>query len=119
MSDNTSGVSTKIVELYIRTLKYSTGQTEQIGRPILDHYCTAIETRRIGGFIPEADGKALEVAEQVCKEKRVELRVYDLGRPRDRLRSLLKGVSKTPIFVVGNQKLGPVMTKESILSLII
>ena len=118
MSDSTSGASSQTVELYIRTLKYSTGQTGQIGRPILDPYCTARETRRIEGFIPEADSKALEVAEQVCKEKRIELRVYDLGRPRDRLRSLLKGVAKTPIFVVGNQKLGPVITKESLLSLI-
>jgi len=102
------------VEVYIRNEEVVVGQT-MIGRPILDHWCTAKDTLKTEKVMPEADRHALEIVREIAKKKGVKVEVFDISSFKGKLKAKFAGVKETPTIVVGNKKIEGVSDKEQIL----
>jgi hypothetical protein len=93
------------VQLYIRRVRFSSEQIQQIGHPVPGHYCTVKDVRGTTEYISESDWATLELVEEVCTAKKVPLQVHNTGSFIGLVNSRLRGVSATPTIVVGHQKI--------------
>jgi len=72
-------------------------QPTQIGRPIMDHYCTAHDTFKTEKMISEDSKRVLAEANEKAKEIKAEIAIYDLATFKGQLIAKLKGV-KSPTW---------------------
>jgi hypothetical protein len=105
------------VEVYIKREEVVVGQTV-IGRPIMDHWCTAKDTLKTEKVIPEDDRIALEIVREVAKERNVRVEVIDISSFRGMLKAKSVGVNKTPTIVIGKNKIEGVPERGQILKLL-
>ncbi|MEM2292068.1 MAG: hypothetical protein QXX41_02225 [Nitrososphaerota archaeon] len=109
------------IEVFVKTEEVVVGQTV-IGRPVADgaqvHWCTVKDTLKTEKFMPEADRAALEIANEVAREKGVKVEVIDVSTFMCRLKAKRAGVTKTPAIVMGGNKIDENLEKERILKLL-
>jgi len=72
-------------------------QSTQIGRPIMDHYCTAHDTFKTEKVLTEDSKAVLEEAERRAKELNIEIVIYDMSTLKGQLVARLRGV-KSPAW---------------------
>ena len=72
-------------------------QSTQLGRPILDHYCTAHDTFKTEKILTEDSKRALEEANEKAKELNAEIVIYNLSTFKGQLAAKLKGI-KSPTW---------------------
>jgi len=101
------------IEVYIRNEEVVTGRAI-IGRPILDHWCTAKETLKTEKVLPEADRMTLEVVNEFAKANGLSAEVYDVSSFKGKLKARLREVKITPTVIMGNQKIEGERTAESL-----
>jgi hypothetical protein len=105
------------VEVYVRNEEVVVGQTI-IGRPIADHWCTAKDTLKTEKVMPETDRIALEVVNEIAREKGIKVEVFDVSSFRGNLKAKSMGVKKTPTVVIGKNKIEGIPDKGQILKLL-
>ncbi|MGB9740388.1 MAG: hypothetical protein ACP5IM_00385 [Candidatus Bathyarchaeia archaeon] len=105
------------VEVYVRSEEVVVGQTV-IGRPIADHWCTAKDTLRTEKVSPEADRTALEVVNEVAKEKSVKVEVVDVSTLGGKLKAKRAGIKETPAIIISGNKIYGIPKREQILKLL-
>jgi len=67
-------------------------QPTQLGRPILDHYCTAHDTFKTEKTLTEDSKRVLAEANEKAKELNAEIVVYDMSTFKGQLVAKLRGV---------------------------
>jgi hypothetical protein len=55
--------------------------------------------------LPEADRQMLEIVEQLADESDAHLRIYDVSTLVGRLRAAQRGVRKTPVVIIGKERI--------------
>jgi len=91
------------IEVYVRNEEVSV-QTVFVRGPV-DHPCLdkkTLETKRV---MPETDRLALDVVNEFAKEKGLQVRVCDVSTVTGRLKARFKGVNKTPVVVIGKDRI--------------
>lgn len=105
------------IEVYIKNEEVATGAA-YIGRPIADHWCTFKETLKTEKVILEADKRALEIVNEIVKEKGLKVKVCNVSSFRGKLKAKSKGITKTPCIIVGEKKIEGIPEREQILNLL-
>lgn len=110
------------IEVYIRNEEVATGGA-YIGRPIkslgqFDHWCTFKETLKTERVVSDADKLALELANEIAREKGLQIEVCDVSSFKGKLKCKSKGVTKTPTIIVGDARIEGIPTKEQMLNLL-
>lgn len=68
--------------------------------------------------LPEDHERAREMAEEVAKEKGLDVEIHDLGKSfSSRMSAFLRGI-KTPTIEIGDKRVNGVTSKEKLLSLL-
>lgn len=79
------------IEVFIRNEEFLL-QSTQIGRPVMDHYCTAHDTFKTEKILSEESRRVFAEASQKAKELNVQVVVYDIATFKGQLIARLKGV---------------------------
>ena len=87
------------IEVFIRNEEVLL-QFTQVGRPILDHYCTAHDTFKTERILTEDSKRILEEAERKARELNASIAVFDLSTFRGQLIARLKGVKSPTLRIV-------------------
>jgi hypothetical protein len=69
-------------------------------------------------LLPEVEKTTLKFWEELCNEKRVELRIYDVRTFTGRMRARFRGVKKTPTIILGENRVEGTPEREQILCLL-
>ncbi|NWF86512.1 hypothetical protein HXY32_01655 [Candidatus Bathyarchaeota archaeon] len=105
------------IEVYIRNEEVVTGDA-YIGRPVADHWCTFKETLKTEKVISEVDRRALEIVNEIAKERGLKVEVFNVSSFRGKLKAKLKGITKMPTIIIDGRKIEGIPEKEQILSLL-
>jgi hypothetical protein len=84
------------IEVFIKNEEVLLQKT-QVGRPLLDHYCTAHDTFKTEKILTEDSKKVLEEASLKAKELNARIVVFDLSTFKGQLIAKVKGV-KSPAW---------------------
>ena len=95
------------IQVYVKKEKNITGQynTGPVSDGITDHWCLARTITEYETMMLEADRLALNVVNQFASERDVQVKVYDVSTFKGKLMARLRGINKTPVIIVGNEKI--------------
>ncbi|MBX5327245.1 MAG: thioredoxin family protein [Candidatus Bathyarchaeia archaeon] len=106
------------IEIYIKNEEVVVGRAV-VGFPIPDHgICALKDTLKTEKVMSEADRIALEVVNEVAREKGVKVEVIHVSTFRGRLKAKRAGVKETPTIIMGGTKIVGIPEKEQILTLL-
>jgi hypothetical protein len=95
------------IEVYVRKEKVLVGQF--VVGPVSDgtfhHACLSKKMLEYEKVTPEADRVALEVVNKVAEEKGLQVEVLDVSTFKGRLMASLKDINKTPVIVIGENRI--------------
>lgn len=91
------------IEVYIRNAEVPV-RAGFVRGPV-DHPCLDANVVKIERVISEADRRALEVVNEFAREKDLQVEICDVETFRGRLKAGVKGVSKTPVVIVGQSRI--------------
>ena len=105
------------IEVYVKNEEVATGDA-YIGKPMGDHWCTFKETLKTEKVMPEADRLALEVVNEIARERGLEVEVCDVSCFKGKLKAKSKGITQTPTIVIGEKRIEGIPEKKQILSIL-
>lgn len=95
------------IEVYVRKEKAIVGQytSEPIFDGVIKHDCLSKKVMEYGTAMPEADREALRIVNEFAEKKGLRVEVHDVSRLRERLKAARKGIGKTPVILVGKNRI--------------
>jgi hypothetical protein len=95
------------IEVYVRTEKIIVGQytSEPISDGVIKHDCLSKKVMEYEMRMPETDSEALRIVKDLARKKGVRVEVHDVSKLKDRLNAARKGIGKTPVIVVGKNRI--------------
>jgi len=114
----------KIIEVYVKreevpvVADYSSFSSDHAacrGWAYKEESYMQYKTKKI---IPKRDEVALNLAIEVCKELKAELKIREVDTIKGRILAYLKGIKNTPAIVVGRNKIEGIPKKEQLRSLL-
>jgi protein-disulfide isomerase len=106
----------EIIELYVKSEKRLKPHPDRDYSIYAEHPCQV--KYNIMKTLSAADLKALEMLTSMAEEKGLTLRVYDLSNFKGKLKALMRGITKTPVLVVGAHKINGVPKMEELLKVL-
>jgi tRNA G26 N,N-dimethylase Trm1 len=95
------------IEVYVKKKKQVTRQ--YVTPPVWDgyqhHACMSKEVTEREDVLPEADRQMLKIVEQLADESDAHVRIYDVSTLVGRLRAAQRGVRKTPVVIIGKERI--------------
>jgi hypothetical protein len=95
------------IEVYVRSEKVITGQriTEPLSDGVVKHQCFSKKVLDTEKVMPEVDKQVLETVKEFAKERSLSVEVYDVSSYKGKLKTVLKGIKKTPTIVIGTSRI--------------